>query len=173
MTDLNKIYLYRITHIENIPHTLKNGVTHRDSPNANPEYINIGDSSLIGTRSEKQIIVDNGAQGYGHAELIKPGDFIPFYFGVKMPMLFVIQKGYNGVERQLPENIVYCVSSVQSIIDEGLKFYFTDGHAINYLSSCYDSGMVKSINEIVDIKATKAIDWTVARDLKRKKKLNS
>ncbi len=169
MTDLNKIYLYRITHIENIPHILKHGVTHKNSPNANSEYINIGDSSLIDARSEKHIIVDNGKQGYGYLESIKLGNFIPFYFGYRMPMLFVIQKGYNGVKIQLPENIVYCVSSVQKIIDEGLGFYFTDGHAIDSLSCCYDSRLIKEVNQIVDFDAAKAPDWTIKRDLKRKK----
>lgn len=169
MTDLSKTYIYRITHIENIPHILENGITRKDSPKANKNYVNIGDVSLINTRNEKQVIVDNGKQGYGDAIIIKLGDFIPFYFGYRMPMLFVIQKGYNGVTRQFPENIVYCVSTVQKIINEGLDFYFTDGHAINQLSSCYDSTMADSISEIIDFKATKAPDWAVTRDLKRKK----
>ncbi len=168
MTDLSKTYIYRITHIENIPHILENGITRKDSPKANKNYENIGDVSLISTRNEKQVIVDNGKQGYGDVT-IKLGDFIPFYFGYRMPMLFVIQKGYNGVTRQFPENIVYCVSTVQKIIEAGLEFYFTDGHAINQLSSCYDSTMADSINEIIDFKATKASDWTATRDLKRKK----
>lgn len=120
LTDLSKTYIYRITHIENIPHILENGITRRDSANANNSYVNIGDSSLIATRNEKQITVDNGEQDYEHAEIIHLGDFVPFYFGYRMPMLFVIQKGYKGVTKQLPENIVYCVTTVQKIINESL-----------------------------------------------------
>ncbi len=35
MNDLSKTYLFRMTHIENIPHVLKFGITHSSSINAN------------------------------------------------------------------------------------------------------------------------------------------
>ena len=54
MTDLNKLYIFRMTHIENIPHILQYGITHRDSPNKNFNYQVIGDSSLIHTRNNFQ-----------------------------------------------------------------------------------------------------------------------
>ena len=31
MKNINDIEIYRITHIDNIPHILKNGITHKDS----------------------------------------------------------------------------------------------------------------------------------------------
>ncbi len=37
------IYIYRMTHIDNIPHILKYGITHKNSKNANPHYKAIGD----------------------------------------------------------------------------------------------------------------------------------
>jgi len=43
-------YLYRITHIDNIPHIVSNGITLPDSPNSNANYKTIGDRSLINTR---------------------------------------------------------------------------------------------------------------------------
>ncbi len=33
--ELGKISVYRMTHIENIPHILQFGITHKSSPNAN------------------------------------------------------------------------------------------------------------------------------------------
>ena len=83
MADLNKTYLFRMTHIQNIPHILQYGITHLTSPNANVNYVPIGDGSLINTRSS--FILNNGKQ---------LGDYIPFYFGVLTPMLYVIQKGF-------------------------------------------------------------------------------
>ena len=50
MIELNKIYLFRMTHIDNIPHILQYGITHSDSINANPDFVPIGDNSLINTR---------------------------------------------------------------------------------------------------------------------------
>jgi hypothetical protein len=58
MPDLNKIFLFRITHIENISHILQNGITHVSSVNANPNFMPIGDSSLIATRND--FLLDNG-----------------------------------------------------------------------------------------------------------------
>jgi hypothetical protein len=60
---------------------------HKNSPNRNPNFITIGDISLIDTRSSKQVSVDNGNFLNFDAPLITLGEFIPFYFGIKMPML--------------------------------------------------------------------------------------
>ena len=115
---LGNRYIYRMTHIDNIPHIVQNGITHINSPNKNPGYKNIGDVTLIGSRNSLNI--PNGRT---------LGEYIPFYFGKRMPMLYVIQKGYNGVSITLPEDIVYCVSNVQKIVDSKIGYLFTDGHA--------------------------------------------
>lgn len=48
-SQLENIELFRMTHIDNIPHILKYDITHKSSKNANPVYITIGDKSLIST----------------------------------------------------------------------------------------------------------------------------
>lgn len=158
-----------MTHVDNIPHILQHGITHRNSLIANPKYTPIGDSSLIGNRNSKIITVSNGQYGYGHFQTITIGDFIPFYFGYRTPMLFVIQNGYNAVRKQNPEKIVYCVINVQNLINNGIPFYFTNGHATDSFSSCYDASHINDVQTIVDFDATTERDWTRARDLKRKK----
>ncbi len=45
--NLGQVNIYRILHIENIPHVLANGITHKESPKANPAFVGIGDVSLI------------------------------------------------------------------------------------------------------------------------------
>ncbi|HRR04435.1 MAG TPA: DUF4433 domain-containing protein, partial [Bacteroidales bacterium] len=113
-----------MTHIENIPHILQYGIVHSNSINANPNFVPIGDGSLIATRNN--IILNNG----------RPlGEYIPFYFGVRTPMLYVIQHGFNMVAPMPAENIVYCVTSVQKIIELQLNFIFTDGHAVDGFTS--------------------------------------
>ena len=99
MPDLSKIYLFRMTHIANIPHILQYGITHSTSPNANPDFISIGDRSVISTRND--FLLGNGR---------RLGDYIPFYFGYRTPMLYVIQHGYNMVEPTPHGKIVYLVS---------------------------------------------------------------
>ena len=126
MPDHKKIYLYRMTHVENIPHVLQYGITHSTSLNANPGFVPIGDSSLITTRS--RFVLNNGR---------RLGEYIPFYSGARMPMLYVIQNGYNMVQPMPAQDIVYCITSVQKIIESNLEYLFTDGHAVDSFSTQY------------------------------------
>jgi hypothetical protein len=159
MPNLSETYLYRMTHIENIPHILQNGITHSASAKANPNFVAIGDRSLISTRNS--FLLKNG-------RLL--GDYIPFYFGVRMPMLYVIQNGFNMVTSTPAENIVYCISSVQKIIDLRLDFVFTDGHAVNSLSSQYTNVDVQNIDKLIDKVAINAKFWKADNDLDKKRR---
>lgn len=159
MPDLSRIYLYRMTHIENIPHIFKYGLTHRNSDNANANYIPIGDNSLINTRNTRTL--KNG-------RLL--GDYIPFYFGYRTPMLFVVQKGLNGVNSTIPENIVYCVTSIKEILNSEIDFIFTDGHAIDSFTSEFRKEQVTNIEDILDYNAIKAVFWKDENDLDKKRR---
>jgi hypothetical protein len=159
MTDSNKTYLFRITHIENVPHILQHGITHSTSLNANPNFVSIGDSSLISTRSN--YLLNNGR---------RLGDYIPFYFSYRTPMLYVIQKGFNLVAPTTAENIVYCVSSIQKIIEQNLEFVFTDGHAVDSFSSQYTQNDIENIDNILDYKAIKERYWIDENDLDKKRR---
>ena len=114
--ELSDIKVYRITHIKNIPHILNYGITHKDSINKNPKFKNIGDVSLIDTRSNKTVYVDNGEFDSDTKSIsIKLEDFIPFYFGIKMPILYVAQIGGNFVESPTPaEDIIYLVCPIEA-----------------------------------------------------------
>jgi len=159
MPDFNKTYLFRMTHIENIPHILQNGITHSTSANANSNFVPIGDSSLITSRND--FLLNNGR---------RLGEYIPFYFGKRTPMLYVVQNGFNMVAPTPAENIVYCVSSVQKIIDLQLDFVFTDGHAIDSFSSQFTITDIQNIDTILDKKAINAKYWRDENDLDRKRR---
>ncbi len=159
MPDFNKIYLSRITHIVNINHILKHGITHINSENRNTHYVSIGDNKLISKRDS--FIIPNG---------IILGEYIPFYFWWRMPMLYVIQKGYSGVKITEAENIVYCITKVTEIIEHNLEFVFTDGHAVNKFSSFYDIEDIQEIDSILDMNAIKSKYWTDEADLDLKRR---
>lgn len=159
MPDLNKTYLFRMTHVDNIPHIIQHGITHSSSVNANPNFISIGDSSLISSRNN--ILLNNG-------RLL--GEYIPFYFGVRTPMLYVVQNGYNMVAPTPAENIVYCVTSIQKIIEHKLDFVFTDGHAVDGFTSQFTIHDIENINNILDWKAIKAKYWREDNDLDLKRR---
>lgn len=156
---LEKVYIFRMTHIDNISHILKNGVTHKNSSNSNKGYKSIGDNSLINSR--ENFILPNE----------KPlGNYIPFYFGMRTPMLYVIANGFNGVTPIESQNIVYCVSSVQKIIDLQIPFVYTDGHATNGLSDFYYPDSINSIYKNVDFNAVKKKYWIDENDLDLKRR---
>ena len=89
------IKIYRIVHIDNVEHLLKNGMYHRGHANADPNYINIGDSDLIAQRHDYPV----GINPPGGAL----GEYVPFYFGPLSPMLLNIKTGYRALYRDLSE----------------------------------------------------------------------
>ena len=140
---------FRLTHIDNIANILQVGIVHRDSPLSNPDYVSIGDSSLIEKR--KKIELENGKT---------LGDYIPFYFGCRMPMLYNIQNGY-GVPRREAEEIVYVVVNISDIISHHLPCLFTDGHARSSFSTFYDAAELHRVNEIVRAEDVFAQWWNL------------
>ncbi len=157
--DLSKTYIYRMTHIENIPHIINYGITHKTSINSNKNFKPIGDSSLISTRDT--FLMPNG-------DFL--GEYIPFYIGLRTPMLYVIQKGYNGVTVLHPTKIVYCVSSIQKVIDTKIDYVYTDGHATDGFTKFYFPGDIVNIEDQIDFKATKAKFWKDENDLDLKRR---
>ena len=97
--DLNNILLYRIVHINNVEQILNDGMFTRQHYQADTNYINIGDTTLIEQRNDYPVGI-NPPGGM-------LGDYVPFYFGPCSPMLLNIKTGHRGV-KQLPQSdIVY------------------------------------------------------------------
>lgn len=116
--------------------------------------------------------MDNGNFLNFDAPLITLGEFIPFYFGIKMPMLYVMQNGGNFVERATPaKDIVYLVCSINGIIKMNTDCYFSDGHATDNLTTFYNRSKINDLPAIIDWSAVKAAYWGGQEnlDIKRKK----
>jgi len=159
MPDLSEILLYRMTHIKNIPHVLKHGITHISSASKNKNYVSIGDGSLISARND--FSMPNGKT---------LGAYIPFYFGPRMPMLYVMQRGFNGVTPVSPADVVYCITSVQAIHEAELDYVFTDGHAVDGFSEFHYPKDTKKILGIIDTKAITSKYWKDENDLDLKRR---
>lgn len=88
-----------------------------------------------------------------------------------MPMLFVVQQGGNFVANaNHPEKIVYIACSLQSILDLGLNFYFSDGHATDKLTTFFNSKQINDLTNIIDWKAVKTAYWGGHDNLNIKRK---
>ncbi len=124
------IWLYRITHIQNMEYDMQHGLYIAKSLNANSNYLQIGDSTLISYR--KELPAPNPPGG-------TLADYIPFYLGPRSPMLYQIATGWEDIQQYPQEVIVYYISSVPKIKEHNLEYFFTDGHARSSTSIPYTS----------------------------------
>ena len=152
-------YAFRITHIDNMAYIVKCGLVRKQSPLRDDNYISIGDRQIIQLREEIDV------KGY-HIS-----DYIPFYFGPRSPMLYVIQHGYNSVKRVEPEKIIYCVIKLEDLAMNEIDCVFTDGHALSVLTSFYQKDKLSKINDIVSYDDVYSTQWNSEFDidLKRRK----
>lgn len=146
-------YAYRLTHIENISHILKFGLVHPTSVNMYSGYVPIGDSSIIKIREEEL------HHGY------RLSDYIPFYFGPRSPMLFVIQNGWNGVTKYDAGDLVYCAVKIDTVTEQNMDCIFTDGHAVAAITEFYSKGRLTDLNTLVKVDDVFAKYWKDDSDL--------
>jgi hypothetical protein len=113
-------YIYHITHINNFARIVAEGGLHCDRHAQNLKVVNIGHQHIKNRRLGRPVPLPPGGT---------VGDYVPFYFGPRSPMLFAINKGVvqGYVDGQRP--IVYLRSTAEAVRDAGLEWVFTEGHA--------------------------------------------
>lgn len=141
--------IFRIIHKKNLPWILANGAHCQSSPLVDPNYINIGNTELIGKRTTRAVLIPPGGT---------LSDYVPFYFTPRSPMLLNIKTGYNGVRQRANSDILILVSSLPHVAKLGLDFLFTDRHAYLQTATFYK-----------DLENLDVIDWDILRssDFKR------
>jgi len=145
-------YIYRIVHIENIPLLMKDGIVAPPMRKAEVPYVPIGNTDLVAKRNDDEVTTIHGTT-------FKVGEFVPFYFFARMPMLYNIQHGY-GVSRVNAENIVHVVVPILSVIRSGVPYFFSDGHALNRnLVKFYEAQDLTKIDELLDRESILSNDW--------------
>src|SRR3569833_2873764 len=113
-------WIFRITHRENVPWILDNGLHARNGAITDPGYRNIGNPDLIDKRAKRVVPVPPGGT---------LSDYVPFYFTPFSIMMFNINTGYGGVKQIPNEEIVIFVSSLPHVAAHNLRFVFTNQHA--------------------------------------------
>jgi len=156
------IWLYRITHIDNLEHILREGCLTVHSKKRSKNYRQIGDKSMIDYR--KDLDAPNPPGG-------KFSEFIPFYLGPRSPMLYQIATGWEDIEQVDQREIIYIISSFEMVKEHDLEFFFTDGHARSRTSKPFiNEGDFKKL----DWEAIYARRWNnEANDLRRKDRKQS
>lgn len=123
-------WLFRITHLRNLPHILVHGLCPSASGNQDPSFVPIGDQSLISVRKDLEVPIEPGGLF---------SEYVPFYLGARSPMLYQIQKGGEDVAQVAQSDIVYLVVALSCIKEKQLAYVFTDGHARTKVTRFYNS----------------------------------
>ncbi|QOR40094.1 DUF4433 domain-containing protein [Billgrantia diversa] len=146
-----KALIFRITHRDNLPWLLANGLYCPSAAEQAPRFITIGKQDLIDKRATRVVPVPPGGV---------LSDYIPFYFTPASMMLFNIVTGH-GVQQQRREDIVVMVSSLPRLEQLGLPFLFSDRHA--YLANAEFSDRLEDLADFVPWGLLQAKDFK--RDL--------
>lgn len=139
-----QILIYHITDVENLPGILNEGGLHSDAVMAqrNPTVIGY---NHIKERRLTQITVPCCNNRF-------VGEFVPFYFCPRSPMLFTINQGRTGRSPGCQKTIIHLVSNVGVAVALGQDWAISDGNAGAFHTS-FDT----------DIRALEYLNWPAIR----------
>jgi len=131
--------IYHITHVQNLRRILAESGLHCDRSAQQLKSVNIGHMHIKQRRLNRVVPLGPGGT---------VGDYVPFYFAPRSPMLYAISRG--AVEGYLDgqQPVIYLCSTVESIVKARLHWVFTEGHADMGFTDFFD-----------DLKHLDKIDW--------------
>jgi hypothetical protein len=134
--------IFHITHCNNLPGIINAGGLWCDRK-AGPA-VRIGHQHIKDRRLARTVSCNPG--GF-------VGDYVPFYFAPRSPMLFAIHKGSVEGYAEGEQEVVHLFSTVEIVMATSLSWVFSDGHAeMAPLTSFY--------NRLADLDK---IDWEIMR----------
>lgn len=139
----DKALIFRITHRNNLPWMIANGIHCKNSNVLDPNFVSIGNAELIDKRHHRSV----SCTPFGTLS-----DYVPFYFTPHSPMLYNIKTGYGGIRKRSDSEIVILVSALPMLTKQNVRFVFTDRHA--YLSAA---------QFFSDLSMLDQIDWPLLR----------
>jgi len=139
--------IYHITHVSNLVGIIADGRLLCDRKAQEKDCVQVGHKHIKERRLNRRVPLAPGDY---------VGDYVPFYFAPRSPMLYAIHMGFvDGYSRGQSE-IVHLVSSAEAVEeDDDLRWVFTDGHAeMAPLTDFY--------NDLDDLDK---IDWNVMKSI--------
>ena len=133
--------IFRLVHVDNLDVLLRRSGLHapKHTPNDGLLYRTIHNVDIQAERRVRPIPCGPG--GTIH-------DYVSFYFGYLSPMLLQLKTGRVAGYQEGQEPLIYLVASVQTVVEEGVPFVFSDGHGIAAFTSWYN-----------DVAALDKVDW--------------
>ena len=135
--------IYHITPVENLASIARDGILcDLIAVATDVASVNIGYDHIKERRRQRLVTV--GPRG-------TLDHYVPFYFAPRSPMLYTISKG-NVEDSGTQSHIVHLVVNVDHVVDQGLSYVFTDGHAEMAVSGQY-----------TDLADLTKIDWDLMK----------
>lgn len=138
--DPGTIAIYHITDVENLPNIIKWGSLRSDAAMVDADHAVIGHNH-IKERRLKEIRVPCCRNRF-------VGEFVPFYFCPRSPMLYTINRGNTGRPCGCQRTIIHLVSTIAVGIELGREWAISDGNAGAFHTVFYS-----------DINALRNLDW--------------
>jgi hypothetical protein len=140
--DLSKILIYHITDVTNLAGILAAGGLHSDVAlaKAGGPSMKIGYDHIKLRRMQEYRVACAGNRFVG--------EFVPFYYCPRSPMLYTINLGNTGRPAGCQNTIVHLVSNVQTAIDLGKPWALSDSNAGSSYADFFD-----------DVAMLDSLDW--------------
>ena len=148
--------IYHITAIENLPAILDEGGLLSDEVMSHRDPTIIGHSHIKERRLTKIRVPSCGNRFVG--------EFVPFYFSPRSPMLYSINLGNTGRTPGCQNTIVHLVSRVRDAIALGMPWAVSDGNA-GAFHTTFESTLQAIDN--LDWTAIEATSWAANRHQKQ------
>ena len=149
-------FIYHITDIENLPSILGEGGLLSDAVMSQRDPTIIGHSHIKQRRLTQIRIPACGDRFVG--------EFVPFYFCPRSPMLYTINLGNTGRTPGCQKTIIHLVSRVRDAIALGTPWAVSDGNA-GAFHTTFDSTL--QFVDDLDWPAIEATSWAANRHQKQ------
>jgi hypothetical protein len=147
--DPAKVHIYHITNVANLPDILAGEGLHSDAAMAKRQPNVIIGYDHIKLRRLQKIPVPCCQWRY-------VGEFVPFYFCPRSPMLFTVNKGNTGHTSGCQKDIVHLVSTVAAGIATGKAWAVSSGNAGAFHTTY--SAKIEALDTL-DWEAIRATQW--------------
>lgn len=114
-------HLYHITHVDNLPSIIADGALLSDVKVNKVPHRDIGYSHIKMRR-----MTENRVPCCRNRFV---GEFVPFYFCPRSPMLYTVNQGRSGLPPGCQTDIVHLVTTVAAAVALGKPFAISDGNA--------------------------------------------
>lgn len=147
--------IYHFSHLDNLRDIVSAGALLCDRIVHGGRYLTTeaGDLEIKDRRRRQPVTCDPGGC---------VGDYVPFYFAARSPMAYKLSRGSVPTFLGSESDLVYFVSSVETVVDADLPFAISDRNAAKSLASfTSDVGVLGDLS--LSNPRSSFIDWPLMR----------